>query len=163
MRKGTVVQPHIPGLSRSDRKPTVQRRSEKVLQAHTRGVAAGVGYASMETGTGRPRVECPECHYSFVPKGFMGNTKGLPDVFFFRYTPGWPAIMIPVEMKGEGTEITKEQQDLADAGRSVIAYSEEEALRAILAAELAMSSYQMHPERRELIERVLRESAERLK
>lgn len=168
--KAQVVQPHIPGLARADKKPTVQRKSEAVIQAHAIAVLAGLGYGAMEVGKTRARVtlegecRCPRCKHEFTasvsgfPTGWQGNTPGYPDVSFFRWVPGWPAVFIPVEMKGEGTPIRKEQQDLVNAGRTVFAYSEGEAVRAVLAAEIAMDRYRFPDERRDRIERFLAEN-----
>jgi hypothetical protein len=61
-------------------------------------------------------------------------------------------------MKGFGTPVEPEQQQLADAGRDAIAHSIEEAIRAVLAAEEAMDRYQLSPARRHLIERFLQEN-----
>lgn len=164
------VQPHIPGLARSDKKPMRVRRTEKVLQAHARQVLGSLGYASMEAGAARARVKlkgdckCPRCQFTFeaevegYPTGWQGNTVGLPDLLFFRYSPLFPPVFVPVEMKGEGTPVRKEQQDLANEGRSVIAHSERQAILAVLRAELAMDAYRLDPERRERIERFLREN-----
>jgi hypothetical protein len=156
------VQPHIPGLARSDKKPKTVRRSEKVLQAQTRQVLAALNYASMETGAGRSKVKCKNCGHSDYPEGWQGNTVGLPDLLFFRYAAGFPPVMIPVELKGEGTEIRKEQKALSDGGRSVIAHSERQALVAVLEAELAMDAYRLDPERKERILRFLSENAGKL-
>jgi hypothetical protein len=150
-----IVQPHLPGTARRDKKPRPVRRSEKVLQAHTRALLGQLGYASFEAGTNRPRVICPKCQCSFVPTGFMGNSKAMPDLLFFRYAPGWPAVAVLIELKGPGTKIDPAQQLMADNGRSVICHSEYDAVRALLAAEIAMDAYRLAPERREQIERFL--------
>lgn len=162
MKQRRPAQPHLPGLSRSDRKPTVQRRSEKVLQSHIRQVLAGLGYQTLETGTGRPHIKCEKCEHSFVPTGYMGNSLGTPDLLAYRYVPGYPPIFIPLEVKGEGTVVSPEQQAMAANGRYPLVRSVEEAVRAVLAAEEAIGAYHLREERSELIGRFLVENHGRL-
>lgn len=148
-----AVQLPLDGLVRADKLATPIRRSESVLQKQTLNVLAGLGYAALEAGKARRKVTCPcGCGYEFYPEGWQGNTVGFPDLSVIRYAPSWPAMSILVELKGDGTEIRKEQQELAEAGRSVIAHGIDEAVRAVWDAEKAMDAYRLPPHREQLFE-----------
>ena len=163
---GRSVQLNLTGITRADKIARPERRPEKALSAQARQTLGLMGYASMEAGAGRRKMKCvcERCGNSWeqYPTGFIGNDIGYPDVAFMRYSHGFPGIGIFVEFKGDGTAIQPEQQRLADAGRSVIAHSIDEAIRGVLAAEEAMDVYRFPDERRERMTRFLRENEGRL-
>lgn len=154
-----AVQGHIPGLARVDKQARPPKRSEAALQQQTRATLANLGYHSLEAGLSRTRlrlkgqVRCPCCRTPFeaeiegTPTGWQGNTPGFPDTVYFRWN-NWPAVFIPIEEKGQGTPVQPEQKILSDAGRYPLAYSIEDAVRAVLAAEEAMDAYRFPEERR---------------
>ena len=158
-----AVQLNLPGTCRVDKVARSPKLTESALQEQTLRTLSLLGYAALEAGKARKKVVCPCCDHSFYPEGWQGNTVGYPDVAFFRYSPLFPPIGIFVEMKGETTKVRKEQQDLADAGRSVIAYSTGDAVRAVLAAETAMDQYRFSDQKRGQIELLLQNSTNQLK
>lgn len=150
-----ILQLNLEGTCRSDKKVKPPKRLEKQLQAQTIATLANLGYAALEVGATRPRVTCRNCKTSFTPTGWMGNAVGFPDLAVIRYSPAFPPVAALIELKGDGTKVRDEQQRLADAGRSIIAYSIEDAVRAMVATETALDSYRYPAERREQHQRFL--------
>jgi hypothetical protein len=158
----TAVQLNLPGTCRRDKKARPPKRLEGALQQQARATLANLGYSSLEAGVVRKKVphECPQCRHRWqdYPKGWQGNSVGLPDVLALRYGSDFPGVAVLIEMKGQDTPIRPAQQALADAGRSVICHSIGDAVRAVLGAEVAMDAYRLDPRRRERIERFLEEN-----
>ncbi|MES2462788.1 MAG: hypothetical protein V4671_19575 [Armatimonadota bacterium] len=158
-----ALQLNLPGSCRVDKKARPPKRSEAALQQQARATMGLLGYASMETGQGRPKVKCPcGCNHSFTPGGYMGNSLGLPDVLFYRMNPAFPPVFVPVEMKTETGIVSPAQKLLADQGRSQVARSILETVQAVKKAEEFMDQYRFSPEKRAQIERLIRESGDKL-
>ena len=147
----------LDGTCASTKAAAPPRRTEKALQAQTRQVTAYLGYSSMETGLSRAPITCPCCSHTWTQQGGKGaNTKGCPDLIFYRQNHFPVSAAFLIEMKGDGTRVDPVQQALADAGRTQICRSIDGTVRALLAAEEAMDAYRLLPERREQIRRYLR-------
>ena len=156
MPERKVIQPHIPGLSRVDRKPRPPKLSEAALQSQARATLALLGYATAEVGAGRKQVSCPCCSHRFFPEGWQGNTPGVPDLLAFRYHADFPPVAAMIELKqSEGSPIRPAQKALADAGRSRIAHTIGGIIAALLAAENELTAYHAPPEKIEQLERFL--------
>ncbi|MBC8138264.1 MAG: hypothetical protein H8F28_20485 [Fibrella sp.] len=78
-RSPRIVQPHIPGLARVDKAPTVPKIKESALVSQIRATLANVGYATFEVGQARQKVKCPneDCGEVFYPTGFAGTRRAL--------------------------------------------------------------------------------------
>lgn len=159
---GRAVQLSLPGTCRADKAAKPPRRSEKVLQAQTLQALAMRGFAAFETGMTRGPVTCPcGCRHTWTPSGGKAiNTIGMPDLVVYRQN-GFPPVGILIEMKGDGTAVDDAQQALASAGRTQICRSIDDAVAAVLAAEIAMDAYRLSPERRANLERFLALNAHR--
>jgi hypothetical protein len=86
-------------------------------------------YIVVEIGKTRASVLCRRCGNSFAPGGWQGNTPGAPDLFVTK--AGWQARWIAIELKSEKTRLTKQQQELADAGHVYICRSLEDVLHVL--------------------------------
>jgi hypothetical protein len=84
----------------------------------------------METGKSRSAVRCPHCNGRHYATGWQGNTVGLPDIYIHR--GGWPAgTALALELKTPKGAVRPEQQQLAEAGCSIIALTFSDALRCV--------------------------------
>ena len=156
------AQPHIPGLARADKVAQHPKISESALQQQTRQTLANLGYASAEVGATRKQVTCPCCAHRFFPDGWQGNSVGWPDLQVFRFTPSFPPVAFPIELKTQTGKPSKTQQDLADRGRSQITHSIRETVEAIINAERLITDYHAAPEQIERLERFLKENQGRI-
>ena len=107
---------------------------EATLQAHITSILRTLGYTVMETGKSRSAVRCPHCKGRHYATGWQGNTVGLPDIYIHR--GGWPAgTALALELKTPKGAVRPEQQQLADAGCSIIARTFSDALRCVRSFE----------------------------
>jgi hypothetical protein len=132
--------------NRRSRTTTAPRRPEKALQQQARASLSHLGYQCLETGVPRRKSQhkCPKCQHEWTGHASGGNQNapGVPDLLAFRYSEGFPsAVFVGIEMKGEDTPVSEEQQRLSDEGRIVLAYSVQDAIDAVHEAELAMHDY----------------------
>ena len=112
-------------------KPKTKRTNpEAVLQSHLTGTLKVLGYTIMETGKSRSAVMCPHCKGRHYATGWQGNTVGLPDLYIHR--TGWTLGMaVALELKAPTGKVRPEQQQMADAGMSIIVRTLSDGLRHI--------------------------------
>ncbi len=113
------------------------------MQSQIRATLANVSYATFEIGSARQKVQCPNatCGEWFYPKGWQGNTVGVPDLLAYRNVEGFPAIAILLEVKTEDGGIRPAQKMLNEGNRSYVVRSCADALVAVRHAEATLSRY----------------------
>lgn len=88
------------------------------------------GYEVLETSEHRRAEPCPHCKKFHTSTQGRGCLPGVPDLLVTH--EDFPELcFLGLEVKGPKTPITPKQQQLADAGRTVIVYSVKEALDAV--------------------------------
>ena len=129
-------------VCRSDKPAKPPKLSEAALQAQIRQTLGVLGYSTAEVGSTRARVTCKKCGHNDWPAGWQGNSVGVPDLLVFRHDlPAFPPVAMFVEVKTGSGAVRPAQAVLAAAGRSVIVRSVGDAVRAVQAAEEAMTAY----------------------
>jgi hypothetical protein len=114
--------------------------SESQLQAQIVQGLRLLGYVVLECGRFVRQVRCPECSRYFVPTAGYGNSLGTPDLLVAD--PAWPhPTWVGIELKRPTTRTTigtvrggivsKEQRDLAIAGRTVICHDLDQVLAVV--------------------------------
>lgn len=88
------------------------------------------GYTVLVTSERRRGERCAACGHWQRPRLGRGTTPGIPDLLVSH--PSWPPGMwLGIECKGTQTRLSPAQQELADAGRIIIARSWEDAWAAV--------------------------------
>ena len=122
-----------PEISEHDR----QVAGQEVLTLH--------GYTVLVIGHFRQSCQCPKCKEWFYPNISFGNTSGTPDTFITHFKR-WPwNTWMAEEWKTPTTPIETAQQDLVDAGASVIVMDDLEAVRAVLRFEWGHDEIEVNP------------------
>ena len=116
----------------------VRAPNESELQSAIVQALQALGWTVLELGRWHRQVRCPDCGAYFTPRSGTGSTPGAPDLLVSRTGRStWHALELKVPAISTllGTapagRLSKEQQELADAGLTVIIHSLEEALAAL--------------------------------
>lgn len=108
--------------------------TEKELQNQIVCALRILGYTVLESGKARSKTQCMNCKSWFYPKGWQGNTVGLPDIYIHNANWKMP-IGIGIELKTEKGSVRKAQQDLADESMTKICRSLDDVLLVLMDAE----------------------------
>ncbi len=109
--------------------------SEKVREKNGCSVLVGLGYEVKTLGKPIP-VNCPQCK-AFHWAKTTGNTTGVADVLVSHKTR-WPGVWTMLETKRTGGPKREAQIDLFEDGLSTFVVTEEDFVRAVIAAEERM-------------------------
>lgn len=109
----------LPGLEPG--RPTNRAyRNEEQAEREIDAQAARAGWSVLSTVHRHTRHTCSRCGHNEWHRGGYGASPGIPDRLLFRHdTPRY--YLLGVEVKGDRTEVSPEQQRLADQGRIIIA------------------------------------------
>ncbi len=108
--------------------------TEKELQNQIVCALRILGYTVLESGKGRSKTQCMNCKSWFYPKGWQGNTIGLPDLYV--HNASWKVPFgVGIELKTEKGAVRKAQQELANESMTIICRSLDDVLAALMDAE----------------------------
>ncbi len=103
---------------------------EKSIQREIVEGLRRLGYYVLEAGKARRGVTCPKCGTANPATGWVGNTKGCPDLLVSRQE--WQAgTWLGLEVKTATGTLRPEQKALADAGRLFVVRSWKDVLSVI--------------------------------
>jgi hypothetical protein len=113
--------------------------TEKELQNQIVYTLRILGYTVLESGKGRSKTQCANCKSWFYPKGWQGNTIGLPDLYIHNKKWG-NSIGFAVELKTKKGIVREEQKILAEDNITTICRSLDDVLVALSKSEATIGS-----------------------
>lgn len=113
--------------------------NEKELQNQIVYTLRILGYTVLESGKGRSKTQCVNCKSWFYPRGWQGNTLGLPDLYVHHKSWSNP-VGVGIELKTTKGVVRKEQKLLADDNITVICRSLDDVLTEVMKIEFLIGS-----------------------